>query len=63
MTEGTLVNWLVSDGDTVASGTPIYLLETDKVENEVESPTPGTIRLLGDPGRTYAVGTTIAVVE
>ena len=36
MQEGTLVEWLVADGDEVASGALIYLLEADKVENEIE---------------------------
>ena len=62
MTEGTLVEWFVADGDTVDSGTPIYRLETDKVENDIESPTAGTIRLVGEPGETYDVGTTIAEI-
>ena len=35
MTEGTLVEWLVSDGDDVVDGQPIYVVETDKVETEV----------------------------
>src|SRR5258706_16009738 len=60
MTEGTLVEWLVADGDTVAAGTPLYLLETEKVENEIESPVAGTIRLVRTAGESYAVGTTVA---
>ena len=37
MTEGALTQWLVTDGDRVEAGTPLYVLETDKVENEVEA--------------------------
>jgi pyruvate/2-oxoglutarate dehydrogenase complex dihydrolipoamide acyltransferase (E2) component len=62
MIEGTLVEWLVSDGATVAAGTPIYVLETDKVENEVEAPTEGTVRLIASPGEAYEVGTVIAEI-
>jgi pyruvate/2-oxoglutarate dehydrogenase complex dihydrolipoamide acyltransferase (E2) component len=63
MTEGTLTSWLVSDGDQVEAGTPIYVLETDKVENEVEAVVGGTITLLADAGETYAVGVVIAEIS
>ena len=63
MTEGVLVEWLVADGAVVDGGTPIYRLETDKVENEVEAPTGGTVRLLAEPGEAYPVGTVVARIE
>ena len=44
MTEGTLVEWLVADGDEVSEGQPLYVVETDKVENEVEATAAGTVR-------------------
>jgi len=62
MTEGTLVQWAVADGDAVAVGQTLYLLETDKVENEVESPAAGTIRLVAAEGETYPVGTVVAEI-
>ena len=63
MTEGTLVEWLVSDGDQVSEGQPLYLIETDKVENEVEATVAGTVRLTGEEGETYPVGTSIGEIE
>jgi len=63
MTEGVLVEWFVADGAPVTAGTPIYLLETDKVENEIEAPAAGTVRILAEPGGTYPVGTTVARIE
>ena len=63
MEEGTLQEWLVEDGTVVTEGQPIYTLETDKVENEIESPAAGTIRLIGIPGTVYAVGAQIAEIE
>lgn len=62
MTEGVLVEWLVDDGSEVVAGQPIYLLETDKVENEVEAPTSGVIRILADEGDTYGVGTSVGEI-
>ena len=63
MTEGTIVQWLVDDGAAVAAGEPLYVLETDKVENEIESPTTGVVRIVGTPGEVYDVGTLIATID
>jgi pyruvate/2-oxoglutarate dehydrogenase complex dihydrolipoamide acyltransferase (E2) component len=63
MSEGTLVEWLVSDGDTVQAGDILYRIETDKVENEIEAPVAGTVRITGEEGETYDVGTQIGSIE
>jgi pyruvate/2-oxoglutarate dehydrogenase complex dihydrolipoamide acyltransferase (E2) component len=63
MTEGTLIEWLVNDGEAVAEGDPIYIVETDKVENEVNATAAGTIRITGEPGETYQVGEAIGSIE
>jgi pyruvate/2-oxoglutarate dehydrogenase complex dihydrolipoamide acyltransferase (E2) component len=39
---------------------PLYLLETDKVENEVLAPVSGVLRRVGHEGETYPVGEVIA---
>jgi pyruvate/2-oxoglutarate dehydrogenase complex dihydrolipoamide acyltransferase (E2) component len=62
MSEGTLVQWLVEDSATVAAGDLLYQLETDKVENEIEAPAAGVIRLLAPAGEVYPVGTQIAEI-
>jgi pyruvate/2-oxoglutarate dehydrogenase complex dihydrolipoamide acyltransferase (E2) component len=63
MNEATIVQWLVADGDAVQVGQPLYLLETDKTENEVPSPVAGVIRLIGVVDETYEVGTVIAEIS
>lgn len=63
MNEATIVEWLVADGDSVQEGQPLYLLETDKTENEVPSPVAGVIRLIGVADETYEVGTVIAEIS
>ena len=63
MTEGTIVEWLVADGDAVTEGQPLYLIETDKVENEVEATAAGTVHLTGEEGETYPVGEQIGEIE
>jgi pyruvate/2-oxoglutarate dehydrogenase complex dihydrolipoamide acyltransferase (E2) component len=63
MNEATIVQWLVADGDAVQVGQPLYLLETDKTENEVPSPVAGVIKLIGLVDETYEVGTVIAEIS
>lgn len=63
MSEGTLVEWLVQDGDTVTEGQVLYRIETDKVENDVEAPVAGVVRITGVEGETYDVGDPIGEIE
>jgi pyruvate/2-oxoglutarate dehydrogenase complex dihydrolipoamide acyltransferase (E2) component len=63
MTEGTLIEWLVADGEVVTEGDPIYIVETDKVENEVNATASGTIHISGEEGETYAVGEVIGEIQ
>lgn len=43
MEEAVLERWLKDVGDHVEAGEPLLELSTDKVENEVGSPTTGTL--------------------
>jgi 2-oxoglutarate dehydrogenase E2 component (dihydrolipoamide succinyltransferase) len=63
MTEGTIVEWLVGDGEGVAEGQVIYRLETEKVEMDIESPASGVLRPTGAVGETYPVGHEVGVIE
>ncbi|MBK9179148.1 MAG: biotin/lipoyl-binding protein [Acidimicrobiales bacterium] len=63
MTEGTLVEWMVVDGQQVQAGQALYRLETDKVENDIEAPASGVVHLTGVAGETYEVGTQIGEIE
>jgi pyruvate/2-oxoglutarate dehydrogenase complex dihydrolipoamide acyltransferase (E2) component len=63
MNEGTIVEWLVADGDAVLVGQPLYVLETDKTQNEVPSPVAGVIKLIGQVDETYDVGVVIAEIN
>ncbi len=60
MTEGTLAKWFADEGAEIAQDQPIYLLETDKVENEIAAPIAGVLRRIGTEGETYPVGQVIA---
>ena len=63
MTEGTLNSWMVADGDSVDKGQVLYVLETDKVETEIEAPAGGVVRLVGEEGEVYPVGALVAQIE
>lgn len=63
MQEGTLTEWLVPDGTSVAEGQPIYVLELEKSTMDVESPAAGTLRQVGVAGTTYKVGEVIGEID
>jgi pyruvate/2-oxoglutarate dehydrogenase complex dihydrolipoamide acyltransferase (E2) component len=60
---GTILEWLVADGDDVTAGQPIYRLETEKTEMDIESPIDGVLRIEGDTGEQYEIGTVVATIE
>jgi pyruvate/2-oxoglutarate dehydrogenase complex dihydrolipoamide acyltransferase (E2) component len=60
--EGTLVEWLVPNGERVQEGAPLYTLELDKAVQEVIAPASGTLKVRAETGQVYAVGTLIAEI-
>jgi pyruvate dehydrogenase E2 component (dihydrolipoamide acetyltransferase) len=62
MESGTIVSWLVDDGQAVAAGDAVLLIETDKVETEVESPAAGILHHAGTVGTAYDCGEVIALL-
>jgi len=63
VTEGTISEWLVADGDHVRPQQPLYVLETEKVEMEVECPAEGVVHITGQTGECYPVGTAVGYVD
>lgn len=63
MDAGVLVARHVDSGATYAAGDPLYTVETEKVETEIEAKTDGRmLRWLADEGDEIAVGAPIAVL-
>lgn len=63
MTEGLLAEWKVAPGDAVSAGDVIFVVETDKISNDVEASEAGTIgALLVQPGETAPVGAAVAMI-
>jgi pyruvate/2-oxoglutarate dehydrogenase complex dihydrolipoamide acyltransferase (E2) component len=63
VTEGTITEWFVADGGQISAGAPLYRMETDKVEMDVEAPATGVLHILGSAGETYPVGEDIGYIE
>ncbi len=59
MTEGTLVRWVIAEGDAVEKGQMIAEVVTDKLVNEMESPGAGTLAGV-DEGEVVPVAHTMA---
>ncbi|HLV71033.1 MAG TPA: dihydrolipoamide acetyltransferase family protein [Xanthomarina sp.] len=64
ITEGTIINWLVNEGDSFEEGDIILEVATDKVDNEVPAPAFGTlVKTLYQAKDVVPVGEVIAVLE
>jgi len=62
--EGTILKWLVREGDRVEKEQPIVEISTDKIDTEVPSPVNGIIKkILYPEGQTLRVLTVIAQIE
>jgi pyruvate/2-oxoglutarate dehydrogenase complex dihydrolipoamide acyltransferase (E2) component len=62
MAEGTITEWLKQDGERVEAEEPVAIIETGKIEIEVESPVSGTFYKTHPVGTTVSVGDTIALI-
>lgn len=62
VSEAELTGLLVGAGEHVEAGTPIYVIATEKVEQEIEAGASGTVRWTGQVGTTYQIGDEIGVI-
>jgi pyruvate dehydrogenase E2 component (dihydrolipoamide acetyltransferase) len=62
MEEGTILRWLISDGESVSRGQELVEIETDKATMVYESDQDGTLQTVAGEGDTLAVGSLIATV-
>ena len=64
ITEGTIINWLVNEGDSFEEGDIILEVATDKVDNEVPAPASGTlVKTKFKAKDVVPVGEVIAILE
>ena len=59
MESGTILRWLVPDGADVTAGQSVLLVETDKVETEIEASGSGVLAQTGEIGVEYPCGVRI----
>jgi pyruvate dehydrogenase E2 component (dihydrolipoamide acetyltransferase) len=62
MEQGTILRWLLSEGDQVAVGAELVEIETDKASMTYESEWEGVLEIVVPEGETVSVGTPIARV-
>ena len=64
VTEGTILEWHVSEGQEVVEGETVVEVSTDKIDAEVPAPTSGVItKLLAEPDDTVEVGQVLAQIQ
>lgn len=60
MTEGSIADWMVQPGQSIAQGAGLFVVETDKVANEIPAEQQGTLLEIVVPvGTTVPVGAVI----
>ncbi|BBL79755.1 branched-chain alpha-keto acid dehydrogenase subunit E2 [Rubrobacter xylanophilus] len=63
MTEGTVVRWLVEEGAELESGDEVVEVESEKINNAVESPAAGVLRRrVAQEGEVIPVGGLLGVI-
>ncbi len=64
ITEGTIIDWLVAEGDVFNEEDTLLEVATDKVDNEVPAPCSGTlVKVLFHAKDVVPVGEVIAILE
>ena len=63
MTEGTIAEWMVEEGQAFTRGQTLCLIETAKITNDVDAEFDGVLRrrLVGAGDEVHSVGTLLAV--
>ncbi|MGI8632766.1 MAG: multifunctional oxoglutarate decarboxylase/oxoglutarate dehydrogenase thiamine pyrophosphate-binding subunit/dihydrolipoyllysine-residue succinyltransferase subunit [Solirubrobacterales bacterium] len=64
VTEGTILEWVVSEGDEVEQGDTLCEVSTDKVDQEIPAPESGTVAAIkASEDDTVEVGQVIAEID
>lgn len=62
VSEAELVELLVENGQHVEEGMPLYVIATEKAEQEIEARASGTVRWTGKVGTVYDIGVEIGLI-
>ena len=64
VTEGTILEWHVAEGEEVSEGDTIVEVSTDKIDAEVPAPASGVItKIMAQPDDTVSVGQVLAQLD
>src|SRR5213078_1780261 len=64
VTEGTILEWHVAEGDSVEEGDTVVEVSTDKVDAEVPAPASGVVaKILAGEDETVQVGQALAQID
>ena len=64
MEKGRIIEWLKQEGDPLAKGEPLLVVETDKVTTEVEAPLDSVLlRVLAAADEERPIGATLAILS
>ncbi|MDP5033561.1 MAG: lipoyl domain-containing protein, partial [Solirubrobacteraceae bacterium] len=62
--EGTVLEWLKTEGDQVETGETLVEVSTDKVDAEIPSPVSGTLlKIHASAGETVEIGALLAEIQ
>jgi pyruvate dehydrogenase E2 component (dihydrolipoamide acetyltransferase) len=63
MTEGTVVEWLIEEGTEISNGDEVVEVESEKINNAIESPAEGVLRRrVAREGEVLPVGSLLGVI-
>jgi len=62
MVEGTITEWFMQDGDTVAEGDQLFAFETEKVDYEVSADSAGSLRIMQPVDSIVEAGGLVAYI-
>ena len=63
MKEGTVVNWLKKEGESVEKGEPLLEVETEKISSELEAPASGVLlKITAQKGATVPVSGLLGII-
>ncbi len=63
ITSGILAEWRKQDGDPVAVGDVLFMLETDKITTEIHADRAGVLKTRCEAGAEVKIGDTVALIE
>jgi pyruvate/2-oxoglutarate dehydrogenase complex dihydrolipoamide acyltransferase (E2) component len=62
VSEAELLEFLVGAGEHVTEGTPLFVIATEKVDQEIEAGASGVVKWTGAIGTTYDIGAEIGMI-